>query len=259
MRAVISSTAGRTVLALLAVVVSTAGCATKGDLRNVRNEIRGLAARQDSLLAEMRLQRALTSDTLGRQTRQLTDLRGDVSQQLRAMAATLDALTEMAGQNSRDISAIRDQMVTARRPTVSDPMAGPGMSSGGMSGADADSLYDIGYDLYMRNSWNAAQRAFAQFLEQYPRDELAPKAHANLADILYQQGRIDEAIEKFLVIPEEFPTDPEVPSALYRVALLEIERGDEDEARRHLRLIINTYPDDPMAELARERLDELGG
>lgn len=259
MRVVIPTPASRAVLVLLAVGTSTAGCATKGDLRNVRTEIRGLAARQDSLLAELRQQRRLTVDTLGTQTRRLTDLQGNVSQQLRTISESLDRLETLAGQNSRDIAAIRDQMVTSRRPVAGGP-TGPGsMGRDPMDTAEADTLYDIGYDLYVRNSYTAAQRAFNQFLELYPRDELAPKVHANLADILAQQGRLEDAIDKFLVIPEDFPTDPEVPSALYRVGVLHIELGNEDEARRYLRMVINTYPEDPMAEMAQERLDELGG
>lgn len=261
MRAVIPPPASRAVLALLAVVTSAAGCATKGDLRDLRTEIRGLAERQDSLLAELRLQRALTADTLGRQARQLSNMEGNVSQQLGAITRDLDQLTQLAGQNSRDIAAIRDQMVRTSRPGARDPMAPPGAGSGGGAGntAEADSLYDIGYDLYTRRSWNAARTAFEQFLDRYPRDELAPKVHANLADVFAQQGLMEDAVRHYKVIQEEFPNDPEVPNALYRLALLYIDLQDEDEARRHLRMVINTYPEDPTADLAREKLDELGG
>lgn len=261
MRAVIPHPASRAALALLAVVTSAAGCATKGDLRNVQTELRAVAARQDSVLAELRRQRALTVDTLGQQTRQLTaDLRGDVSQQLRSILDALEELRQLAGQNANAITGIRDQMAASRRPVAGDPVAGPGGAGGdALSTAEADSLYQIGYSFYVRNSYAAARTAFNRFLEQYPRDELATKVHANLADMLAQEGLTEEAIQKYLMIPEEFPADPEVPNALYRVALLEIERGDEDAARRRLRLIINTYSDDPMADLAQDRLDELGG
>lgn len=262
MRAVIPLPASRAVTALLAVVTSAAGCATKGDLRNVQTEIRALAARQDSVLAELRRQRALTVDTLGRQTRELTaDLRGDVSQRLRDIDETLDRLEELAGQNANAIASLRNEMVAGRRPVAGDPVAASesGMEGDVQGAPPPDSLYDMGYRFYVRNSFGAARTAFNQFLELYPRDELAARVHGTLADMLAQEGLLEEAIQKYLIIPEEFPADPEVPNALYRAALLEIDRGDEDAARRRLQLIINTYPDDPMAELAQDRLDELGG
>lgn len=260
MRSVISSTASRSASALLAVVVSAAGCATKGDLRNVQNELRLVADRQDSILVELQRQRRFTEETLGTQTRELTDdLRGDVSQQLRDVTRSIDALMEMAGQNGRDIAAIRDQMATSGQRTGGGAFGSTGASGAPDNAVDPDALYEAGYDAYQRTSFAAARTAFNQYLEMFPRGLYAPRVHMHLADILAQEGRMDEAVDKYMVVPEEFPTDPEVSTALYRVALLHIDRGDDDEARRVLNTILNTYPDDPNAELARDRLDELGG
>ena len=78
------------------------------------------------------------------------------------------------------------------------------------------------------------------------------------ADILVQENRLDEAKDAFLRIPELFPTAQRVPWALYRVALLEIEMDNLDGAREYLNRVVNTYPSSGVAELARERLQEIG-
>ena len=70
-------------LALLALAaLSLPACATKGDLRNVTTELRGLSARQDSLLITLERQALVTQDSLRGTTSQLFEIRGTVNQQL---------------------------------------------------------------------------------------------------------------------------------------------------------------------------------
>jgi tol-pal system protein YbgF len=101
--------------------------------------------------------------------------------------------------------------------------------------------------------------AFNDFLRQFPNDELAPKAHYYLGQILEQDGDLDGAVEEYASIRELFPADPQVPQALYRIALIRIQQGDEDEARKMLETVINTYPDDLVTDMARNKLREIGG
>ncbi|HZD03418.1 MAG TPA: hypothetical protein VE173_00825, partial [Longimicrobiales bacterium] len=153
MRAFLSSPASRA-LALLAVVSSAAGCATKGDLRNVRTEIRQLRATQDSILAELVRQRRMTADTLGNQSRTLSNLQGSVSQQLRDIADGVDQLRELAGQNSRDIAGIRDQMAAMARSGRGAPAGeapgGVGLPGETVPSTSPDSLFEAANDAYNR-------------------------------------------------------------------------------------------------------------
>ena len=66
------------VLATLAVVLVSTGCAMKGDIRLVQEELRVIAARQDSLMQVLAEQTASTQDTLRTQGNQMFDLRGDL-------------------------------------------------------------------------------------------------------------------------------------------------------------------------------------
>jgi tol-pal system protein YbgF len=254
-------------LALLAVIVLTPACATKGDLRDVQTEIEALRQDQAQLLQELQRQREVTVDTLRQQTSAIGEFRGSVAQQLRQVVAEIERLGELTGQNQRTLSQIRDQLATMRRTSMtgSAGAAVGGEETGGDTGggdtAGPDAAYDAAMEQFNRGSFSTARFAFERFLSAYPNDELAPRAQYNIGDILVIQEAFDEALEAFQEVPRRWPDDPTgtVPDALYRIGLLHLELGDPAEARRYLERVVNTYPDDAMADLARERLDEIGG
>jgi tol-pal system protein YbgF len=115
----------------------------------------------------------------------------------------------------------------------------------------------VAREQHQRGSFSTAQRAYEQFLQEYPTHPLAPDARFYMADILTQLDRPDDALTAFQEILTLYPTATRVPDALYRIALLQLEAGDEDDARATLERIVNTYPDATIALLARDQLTEL--
>jgi tol-pal system protein YbgF len=105
---------------------------------------------------------------------------------------------------------------------------------------------------------STAQRAYEQFLQQYPNSPLVPDAHFYLGDILAQQNRPEDALEEFQEVQRLNPSSPRVPDALYRIAMLQRDLGETDDAKATLQRIINTYPEEPIALLARDLLAEIG-
>lgn len=249
------------------LALAFAGCATKGDIRNLQNEfrteMRAVTARQDSVLAVLRLQTTIMQDTLRTQSDQLFDFRGQIATQLQAITQGMARLEAISGENQRNIASVRDQLLrrgTGAAPSLqmvdSAQAAGQPQTVPGTGGA-AESLYQVAREQHNRNSLATAQRAYEDFLTQYPTHALAPDAHFYLADVLIQQDRPDDAVETLQEIPTRFPTAPRVPDALFRIATLQREAGDEDEARTTLERIVNTYPDASITFLAREMLEEL--
>jgi tol-pal system protein YbgF len=261
---------GRFLLAMAAPAVF-GGCAMKGDIRTLQDEIRAIAARQDSLVAELRRETRLTQDTLRTQSDQMFDFRGDISRQLQQISQSLLRLEAIAGENQRGLASVRDQLANLRRLPATPPPAttpatdssGTGQGGGGeqlLSGAagGADELWNVAQNQLGRGSLNSASRAFEQFIADNPSDERVPEAHFFLADILVQQDELEEALAAFQEIQELFPTAPRVPDALYRIAVLQEELGDPEAAKATLERIMNTYPDAPIAMLARDKLREIG-
>lgn len=254
------------VLATLAVAVTLGGCAMKGDIRVLQEELRAIAARQDSLVTQLRMEARQTQDTLRTQGDQMFDFRGDISRQLQQINQSLVRLEALAGENQRGVAMIRDQLSSGRGPTsgprgpvTGDPTAPPGGESlVGSGGGNADELYAVAREQQNRGSLTSAAQAFEQFVAEHPDDPRVPDAHFFLADILTLQGRPEDALAKFQEVQQLFPTAARVPQALYRTAELQQELGQIDEARATLERIVNTYPDDLVAQLAREKLREIG-
>ena len=245
-------------LTTTAAVLLVAGCATKGDVRDLRDEIRALASRQDSLMGELRRATLQTQDTIRGQSLQLFDFRGELFRQLREIQEGLDRVEALAGENQRGIMGVRDQMANLRRSTAGGmEAAAPGGGEGAAGGGDATSLFNAGVEQLNRQSWTTARSAFEAFLQTYPTHELAPDAHFHRAHILELEGRTEDAFAAFQEIPRLFPAAPRVPEALYRIALLQIERGERDAAIATLQRVVNTYPGTDAASLAEDKLREI--
>lgn len=249
--------------ALAAALLLSAGCATKHDVRDLRLELLALSTRQDSLLAVLARQNAVTQDTLRSQTDRLFEIRGDVSRQLGRILDELVQLRELTGQNQRTIAALRDQVERlGARSMGAAPAgeAGGGGPPGGVQEAPAnapDNLYNAALAQYQREQLTTALVAFQNFLQQYGGHERAPDARFYVADILEQQGKTQEALDAFNQIPQLHPSAGRVPDALYRAGLLYLELKKKADARRALEKVVNTYPDSPTAALARAKLREI--
>jgi tol-pal system protein YbgF len=239
------------VLLLQSVVAS--GCALKSDVRDIREDIRRLTARQDSALAQLTELVEANQDSIGQLSESSVQLRGDLARQLLDIQDQLVTLQELSGQSQRNLAALRDQL-EARRSDIALP---PVVEAPGDTAGAAEELYNAAMLHFQRGTNTTARSAFEQFLQVYPNHALAPKAHYWLADILVQEGRLEEAIEGFVRIQELYPTAEEVPDALYRVGLLHRELGDMEEARRYLERVVNSYPDSRSAQLARRALEEI--
>lgn len=255
------------VLAVALTASVAAGCAMKGDVRDLQSDIRALAARQDSLLTELRAAMMSTQDTVRTQSDQMFDFRGDLNRQLREMNQALRTLQALAGENQRAIAGVRDQLAGQRGGQAMPPQIAVTDSAGaaGAGGerlvpgaAAAEQLMSTGLDLMDRGSLAAASRAFEELLRNHPNDERAVDARYYLADILDQQDRDEDALAAFQQIQTLYPTAPRVPDAMIRVARLQRDMGDVEAARETLQRIINTYPNTTAALLARDMLEEIG-
>jgi tol-pal system protein YbgF len=249
--------AGRAAV-LLAALVST-GCATKGDLRNIQTEMQGLAARQDSLMAEFRRQNLSTRDTIRQASDQLFQIRGDVGTRLERIDIALERLTELVGQNQRTMASIRDQMESStRRTSVGGGDLGVPVMGGG-SPADAVESYNAAVQAYNRGSYTAARFGFEEFIDTFSSDDLVPDAYFFLGESLVQLQEPEEAIRAYQQVVQLHPLSDKVPNAMLGIGLTHIDQGDTTEARILLSRLVETYGDSDVAAQAREALAGLGG
>ncbi len=246
---------------VVALVTMTAGlgCATKGDVRDLRGELDVLANRQNRALLQLEFLTEANRDSLASQSDALFQLRGDVLQELLAIQTQLVTLQELTGQSQRALTELRDRIET-QRTMLQTPVTSADSSTTDRDDRDTDgpeNVFDATVRLFNRGSNNTARRGFEQFLQAYPNHELAGDANYYLSDILVQEERLEEAISGFMRIPELYPASPRVPDALYRAGILHVELDDVDEGRTLLQRVVNSYPDSNAASLAEERIRDL--
>lgn len=249
---------------LLGLTIS--GCATKGDLRDVQDEIRALAAQQRAALEELSGLNMAVQDTLGRQSDQIFETRGETNRRLQQLQQELLTIQELLRMNQQSLMTIRDLLESQRPGGLStmrtDTEPGQRMEVDFVPTEDraggAQDMYNAALTQFNNGSLNTARRAFQQFLRDFPTHALAPDAHYYLADILVQEDRPEEGIQAFLRIPELFPTAARVPEAYYRVGVTYIQLDRLDDARVYLERVVNSYPESDSAPAARERLAEIG-
>ena len=249
--------------ALAAALLLSAGCATKHDLRDLRLDLQALSERQDSILAALARQNAVTQDTLRQQTNQLFEIRGDVSRQLTRILDALTQLRELTGTNQRTIMALREEIEQLRQSGGAPAGAGGGTGEaivGGRApaGNSAEEMYAAAQQQLGNGQLGTAQLAFEQFIQEYPNHERAPDAHYFVADILEQQGKYREAADAFAEIPSLFPDSPKAPEAIYRIAKLDVEHlNKKAEARQLLNKILSTYKGSSAEGPARQLLRQI--
>jgi tol-pal system protein YbgF len=242
------------------------GCATKGDLRDVQDEIRALADRQQEAIQELSGLNMAVQDTLGRQSDAIFESRGDINRRLQGIEQEILTIQELLRMNQQSLMTIRDLIESGRSVGVSpmrtDTEPGRRMDVGFLPAEERAGgpveMYNTAATQFNNGSLNTARRAFQQFLREYPTDPLAPNAHYYLADILVQEERLEEAVPAFLRVRELFPTAEMVPDALYRVGETYIQLEQLADAREYLQMVVNSYPDTDAAKEAQERLDEIG-
>ncbi len=246
----------RQVLTALIAVVAGAGCATKGDIRDLQEEVSALAARQASELADFATLVRASQDTLSGQTGLYLELRREVLQRLDEIDQQLLIILEVEGQSQRALASLRDQIEMMQRA----PVLVPDSSEAGVPGEEAEgpeAHFEAAMLMYNRGSNVTARRGFDEFLASYPNHELAGDATYYLSDLDLQEERIEDAIEGFMRVPQMYPASLRVPEALYRAAILHQELGDIEEARTLFERVINGFPDSDVAEPAQQRLQEI--
>ncbi len=251
-------------LGLLGLILS--GCATKGDIRNIQDEVRALAAQQRQTFEELTGANLAVQDTLGRQSDAIFESRGDTNRRLALIEQELITIQELLRMNQQSIMALRDLMESGGARGVS-PMATdqtPGRNRdvsyvpGGDRAGGAADMFNTARTQFQRGQLGTARMAFQNFLRSYPTDALVPDAHYFLADILVQEEKPEEAVQAFLEIPTLFPTSAKASEAYYRVGVIYISLDDMDDARAYLERVVNTYPGSESAAAAQDRLDEIG-
>mgnify|MGYP001077117869 CR=1 FL=1 len=254
------------VFLVITTLLLASGCATKGDLKRLQDEIAAQSNRENAQLRGLSVDIQDLEDSLGVQSalasELVVDTRGGIALELRDIQTQLSQLTALTGQIHRSLLLLSERVLAdGPRVTTSGRGAGPDslptLVEGGGTPEAAEEMYAAAMTQYNRGQLETARMAFRRFLGDFPGDPQAARAQFLLADALEQDNQIDLAIDGFLRVSELYPGSNQVPGALYRIALIYVDQDNADEAAVFLERLTNTYPDTPQAEVAQELLQDI--
>ncbi|GBD32903.1 Cell division coordinator CpoB [bacterium HR33] len=241
--------------------VLLSGCALKGDVRRVENQLiqmRQEAARADSAraaqLAELigqiaALQETLL-DSLAAQQRRLAMFEGAIRGDLTEVQRQLVQVQELTGQSQQRLAELRSQLEQRARQLGAAGAGGDTVSSGQPG---PEELYQLAVRQLNAGSFQTARAALYRLLELYPK-------HDRAADAWFQVGESwigtngDSAAAAYERVAREFPDSPRAPAALYKLGVLAEQRGDLNAARMYYNRVVAGYPRSEEAQLARAKL-----
>ena len=245
--------AGLAVL-LLGLLVPVTGCATKKDMRTLRDELVQMQVRQDSTLQLLQRQNRELLDTLRTAMSITQDVRGQTSHRFQQLEQTLDQTQDLVAQvmqSMQDLMTRLESVGGGRAPAATGPT---GVSGGG----DAQEYYDLGIEKLADGAYGTARRAFEQLLREFRTSELAPAAQYQIGEAWAAEGEHETAVTELQKVAAEWPAVKEAPQALYRAGVIAADNLKRNtEARELLSRVVSGYPDSPEAELARTKLRSL--
>lgn len=251
------NTAGRMLrtlpLAVTALIV-LGGCATKGDVRSLREDLQAMQQRQDAALRELQQQNAMLLDSIRTTMSMTVDTRGTTANSLRQFDQSVDQLASLVSQVMGTLTRIEQRLsALEQRPVAA---AGSGVAPGG---GTAEEYYRTGTGKLEERSYAAAVMAFEQIVLEYPQHARAPDAQFQLGEAYYLQEQYDEAYAALETVAERWPDAVRAPGALYRAGAIAEEQRDFDRARGFYERVRADYASSEEARQAATRLRALPG
>lgn len=91
-------------------------------------------------------------------------------------------------------------------------------------------IYNTAYGFILRKDYASATRAFAVFLRDFPRHDLAGNAQYWLAESYFARGKKAQAAREFLKGFKSYPNSPKAPDALLKLAISLAALGETSQA-----------------------------
>ncbi len=184
----------------------------------------------------------------------LQGLSGQITQLESKLEDTNFRLQQLAQQivaTNQELQAVRSAAEEARASARATDRSQP------VNPTDPRALYDTAYNDYLQGNYDLAILGFRQYIDTYRGTELADNAAYWIGECFYRQGEFQKAIEQFDEVLRSEGSD-RVASALLRKGYSYLQLGQRAQGVVHLQTVICEHASTDEAEIASQRLQELG-
>ncbi len=126
------------------------------------------------------------------------------------------------------------------------------------SGAAKNSLYSYAIELNRQRKYTEARSKFQEFINKYPKDQLAGNAQYWIGETYYSVNDMKNAMSAFQDVLNKFPKSNKRPDALLKIGYVQEKQGKRQEAIATFQDLLKKYPRSRPATLAKQKLQTLG-
>jgi len=266
----------------LVAALAATGCVSTQDIEGLQSQLSDiqrqmLQLQKQAQQAPSREQVDVLGSNVGQQMAGLLKTEADMqvklqdlSGQIEALQAKLEDTNYRLSQLSQQIASANQQMKDLRsQPAAVPPGTAPDNGGGtpppppqpqggGGAGIDPKSLYDAAYNDYLKGNFDLGVREFQEYLSNFPSTDLSDNAAYWIGESYYRQRRFRQAIEQFDVVLTRYPKGDKVPSAMLKKGYSYLELNERSQGVVQLQHVVRQYPTSDEANLARQRLREVG-
>ncbi len=270
-------------LAAVVITLGAAGCVTPQDIEGLQSQLSDIQRQVLQVQQQSPSKAEVTSleASVGRQMESLLKTEADMQVKLQGLSSQIDELqakledtnyrlaqlSQQIATTNQELKAFRTAPPAAPPVTVAPdgsmvqppPVMNPGGNPPGSGpAADPQALYNGAYNDYLKGNYDLALREFQEYLENFPTTDLADNATYWIGECYYRQRRFRQAVDQFDDVLEKFPRSDKVVAATLKKGYAQLELGERSQGVVQLRHVIRQYPNSDEANLARQRLREIG-
>lgn len=219
---------------------------TSQNLTRIEEDVRNLRGETEKLRFE-----------LEKRERSNKELFGNLDQRL----ARLESGAADSSSSVSDASFGSNASGTAPVPTSTPGTlsASSGLQKASVATPEEERAYLGTFDLLKNGDYDGAISGFGEMLSQWPQGRYADNGWYWMGEAQLVKRDYADAAKSFESLIRSFPSSPKVADGLYKLGLCQAELKRPSEAKISLQRVIRDYPDSNAANLAKRKLDQLGG
>ncbi len=164
------------------------------------------------------------------------------SQQLGAPPGTLGMVRVPEGQEAPGVATSNPILgPSSAQAAVAPPQPAGNLASAG-GGANAQEQYNAAFSLLRQARYEDAEQALRGFVQQHPKDTLAPAAQYWLGETFYVRKDYSNAAAAFADGYEKYPKSSKGPDFLLKLGMSLANAGQKDNACRAYQRLDRDYP-----------------
>lgn len=246
--------------ALLALVVTSAGCASSGEVERLEARVGGLEKFRD------RLEQTMKDDVA--RLEKLHQMLTDAEETLRKSGANLGLRVERLETDSTkikgELEAVTVQLRSAEadlfviKRELADRLGSTAFFLPHDLPKDKDGMWAAGEKAAAAGDVRQTQAIFELYEASFPDDPRAPTALWEIAKTMESHGDTDDAIRYYQKVFDRHHDAAIAPQAVMRIAEIYVIKGDCGRAKSILKFASDQFKSSPDGVAARKRLKALG-